>query len=122
MPIAKAALAKDLLDTLRPDLVLLDVYVNGKDRWEVLDEIKGHDPSFPVLVIRPCRSYQQDPHAKSHDVYSNQSFPFKGLRHKVNEIFKQNFRKSQKKGERGIQKNQMSILVIANLSSQIIKT
>lgn len=43
----------DALDTRRPSLVLLDVWLQGSklDGLELLDEIKRRDPTIPVLII-----------------------------------------------------------------------
>ena len=45
--------ALDALDTRRPSLVLLDVWLQGSklDGLELLDEIKRRDPTLPVLII-----------------------------------------------------------------------
>ena len=45
--------AIDALDTRRPSLVLLDVWLQGSrmDGLELLEEIKRRDPTVPVLMI-----------------------------------------------------------------------
>ena len=36
---------------MRPDLVLLDLYLDGADGWELLRDIKRQDPELPVLEL-----------------------------------------------------------------------
>ena len=35
----------------KPDLVLLDLYLNGFEGWDVLADIKKNSPDLPVLVV-----------------------------------------------------------------------
>ncbi len=35
----------------KPDLVLVDLYMKGSDRWDVLMPIKGHYPLLPVIIL-----------------------------------------------------------------------
>ena len=87
VPIGTPALAKDLIGILRPDLVLLNLHINGKDRWDVLKDIKGQDPNLPVLVLSTY-SNQDDLHRSLTDVYVMKSLHFEGLRQKVAEVLK----------------------------------
>ena len=50
---ATAASALDAMKDRRPSLVLLDVWLQGSrlDGLQLLQEIKRHDPSLPVLMI-----------------------------------------------------------------------
>ena len=86
VPIGKAALAKEVIGTLRPDLVLLNLHINGKDRWDVLKEIKKQDPYLRVLVLSTYAGYQEDLGRSLADVYVIKSFRFEGLRQKVAEV------------------------------------
>jgi len=46
---ARAALA--VIQSARPDVVLLDISLPGPDGFELLKAIRGADPSLPVLVL-----------------------------------------------------------------------
>lgn len=90
VPIGKPALAKEVIGALRPDLVLLNLHINGKDRWDVLEEIKKQDPYLRVLVLRTYDGYQEDLRGSLADVYVIKSFRFEGLRQKVAEVLQRN--------------------------------
>ena len=60
VPIGTPALANQVIGTLRPDLVLLNLHINGKDRWDVLEGIKKQDPDLRVLVLSIDGGYQED--------------------------------------------------------------
>jgi two-component system response regulator AdeR len=86
VPIGKAALAKEVIGFLRPDLVLLDFRINGKDRWDVLEEIKKQDRYLRVLVLTTCDLFKRDLLRSLDDVYVIKNFHFDGLRQKVAEV------------------------------------
>jgi two-component system, response regulator, stage 0 sporulation protein F len=86
VPIREPALAKELIGTLRPDLVLLNLHINGKDRWDVLKEVKKQDPNLRVLVLSTYAGNQGDLRKSLADVYVIKNFLFEGLRQKVVEV------------------------------------
>ncbi|MEE9165325.1 MAG: response regulator, partial [Nitrospinota bacterium] len=43
--------ALELLETVRPELVLLDLWIPGKDGIEVLKEIKSKYPLIEIIVL-----------------------------------------------------------------------
>jgi len=86
VPIGTPALANQVIGTLRPDLVLLNLHINGKDRWDVLEEIKKQDPYLRVLVLSIYGGYQEDFRRSLADVYVIKSFRLEGLRQKVAEV------------------------------------
>ena len=86
--IGKAALAKEVIGDLRPDLVLLCFRINGKDSWDVLEEIKKQDPYLRVLVLTTCALFKRDLLRPLDDVYVIKGFRFDGLRQKVAEVLR----------------------------------
>ena len=84
--IGRAALAKEVIHDLRPDLVLLDFRINGKDRWDVLEEIKKQDRHLRVLVLTTCDLFKRDLLRSLDDVYVIKNFHLDGLRQKVAEV------------------------------------
>jgi len=86
VPIGKPELVKEVIGTLRPDLVLVNLHIGGKDRWDVLEEIKKQDPYLRVLVLTTCDLFKRDLLRSLDDVYVIKSFHFDGLRQKVAEI------------------------------------
>src|SRR5580704_17902285 len=46
-----AASAKVQIDALRPDIILLDISLSGRDGLELLKVIRARDPRPPVLIL-----------------------------------------------------------------------
>jgi DNA-binding NtrC family response regulator len=44
-----------------PDLILLDLYLDGSDGIFLLHEIKGQYPGLPVIIFTAYDSYRDDP-------------------------------------------------------------
>ena len=42
-----------------PDLVLLDIYMKGKLRWDVWMDIKEENPKLPVIIVNDFDDYSQ---------------------------------------------------------------
>jgi len=58
----------------RPDLVLLDLCLDGFEGWEVLRVIKKKDPNLPVLIVTAYDSFVDDPRVSQADGYVVKSF------------------------------------------------
>jgi DNA-binding NtrC family response regulator len=59
-----------------PDLVVLDIYMKGKFRWDVLVDIKEENPKLPVIIATDFGNYTNDPHLLSVDGYWIKSYRF----------------------------------------------
>jgi two-component system OmpR family response regulator len=86
VPISEPSLAGQVIGTLRPDLLLLKLQMDGKDRWDVLNEVKTHDPNLRVLVLGTYAADQEDTCRSFTNVYVMKSFLFAQLREKVAEV------------------------------------
>jgi two-component system response regulator (stage 0 sporulation protein F) len=72
-----------------PDLVLLDLYLNGSKGWDVLRDIKSIDPNLPVLIVTAYDSYVNDPRLSQAAGYIIKSFSaFDELKEKIAEVLK----------------------------------
>lgn len=69
----------------RPDLILLDLYLQGFEGWGVLESIKRYDPSVPVLILTAYDTFKDDPRTKQADGYVIKSFDTGELKAKINE-------------------------------------
>lgn len=67
----------------RPDLVLLDLYLDGPDGWDVLRDIKRQDPRLPVLIVTAYDSFKDDPRLSRADGYVIKSTDFTELKHQI---------------------------------------
>ncbi len=61
--------ARGYLNNSKPDLVLLDPYLNGVDGWDLLHDVKSRYPYLPVLIVKACDGYKNDPRGSQADGY-----------------------------------------------------
>ena len=62
------------LEDSTPDLVLLEISLNGFEGWDVLYHIKKRRPHLPVLIVTSYDSYRNDPRVKAADGYVVKNF------------------------------------------------
>jgi DNA-binding response OmpR family regulator len=62
------------LEDLTPDLVLLEISLNGFEGWDVLYHIKKRRPHLPVLIVTSYDNYRNDPRVKAADGYVVKNF------------------------------------------------
>lgn len=90
--VTNAETAKGYIRDARPDLVLLDLYLNGFDGWDVLRDIKNRHPSLPVLIVTAYDSCVHDPRVSEADGYVIKSFmALGGLKKMISEVLERNF-------------------------------
>ena len=79
------------LKDFRPDVVLLDLYLDGFEGWDVLCDIKRKKPKLPVLILTAYDSFEEDPRLSQADGYVIKSFVvFDKLKQKITEILERN--------------------------------
>ena len=66
-----------------PDLVLLDIHLDGFHGWDVLRDIKKQDSSLPVLIVTAYDSFAEDPRLSEADGYVIKSVDLTELKKKV---------------------------------------
>jgi len=88
VPIGKPCVIRELLHTLQPDLLLLDLHLSGVDRWDVLDAVKKEVPHLPVLIFSAYAGYLKDPRMAIADGFVMKNFRFEKLKAKVAEVLK----------------------------------
>jgi DNA-binding response OmpR family regulator len=76
------------LRSSRPDLVLLDLYLDGPEGFEILRDIKRQDPYLPVIIFTAYDSFMDDPRVSQADGYVIKSFDFMELKQKIAEVLR----------------------------------
>lgn len=71
------------LKNSRPDLVLLDLYLDGLNGWNVLGDIKRQDPNLSVIIFTAYDSFLDDPRLSQADDYVIKSVCLDELKQKV---------------------------------------
>ena len=75
--VVSASDAADALSRLKdsePDLVILDLYLNGFEGWDLLRDMKAKCPHLPVLIVTAYDTYENDPRASQADGYVIKNF------------------------------------------------
>jgi DNA-binding response OmpR family regulator len=85
--IGKPDSIRDLINTFDPDLIIMDLFMNGKMRWNVLKEIKKRSPQLPVLIF--TATYPEgDSRLSWVDGWVMKSFLLDDLKQKIAEVLK----------------------------------
>jgi DNA-binding response OmpR family regulator len=69
-----------------PDLVLLDMHLDGLEGFEVLHEIKRQKADLPVVILTAYDSYSDDPRLSQADGYVLKSCELSPLKKKIASI------------------------------------
>ncbi len=78
-----AELAGDAVDRFGPDLLILDLYMNRRDRWDILARVKDRFPNLPVIIHSAYEGYRQDPRALLADGFVLKSASLERLKENV---------------------------------------
>ena len=73
----------------KPDLVLLDLYLDEADGFGVLHDIKGQYPNIPVIIYTAYDSYREDPRVSRADGYVIKSMALAELKEKMADVLAQ---------------------------------
>ena len=73
------------IQSSRPDLVLLDLYLDGPEGFPLLADIKRQYPHLPVIILTAYDSYREDARLSKADGYVVKSTNFDGLKKKIAE-------------------------------------
>jgi DNA-binding NtrC family response regulator len=72
-----------ILDESRPDVVLLELYLQGVERWDLLDRIKKYDPSLPILIVSAYDNFVKSLHLHHVDGYLLKDIHIDDLKQKI---------------------------------------
>ena len=72
----------------RPDLVVLDLYLDGTDGFGVFQEIKRQAPELPVIIFTAYDGYRNDPRLSHADGYVIKSMALDELKGRIKELLR----------------------------------
>jgi CheY-like chemotaxis protein len=78
----------DLIRALRPDMVIIELYMQRRPRWDVLVRIKRQTPSLPVLIVTTIEGFKNDPRASVADGFVLKTVCFDGLKEKIGRLLR----------------------------------
>jgi DNA-binding NtrC family response regulator len=70
----------------KPDLVLLDLYLDGPDGFGLFEDIKRKYPDLPVIIFTAYDSYREDPRLSQADGYVIKSIVLDELKEKIGDV------------------------------------
>jgi two-component system response regulator (stage 0 sporulation protein F) len=75
------------LEDSKPDLVLLDLCLEGFQGWDLLKGLRQKEPDLPVLILTAYDTFTEDLRASQTDGYVAKSFvALDRLKHEISEI------------------------------------
>ena len=86
--VGDAESVKEHLRFSRPDLVLLDLYLDGAEGFRVLRDIKKQNSDLPVIIFTAYDSYVDDPRLSQADGYVIKSVVLDELKQKVADVLR----------------------------------
>lgn len=81
-----AQLVREHLQCLQPDLVLLDLFLDGPEGFGVFQDIKWRHPELPIVILTAYDSFVDDPRLGMADGYVVKSCNFTKLKTKISDI------------------------------------
>ena len=86
MAIGNVASVDEIIRFSKLDLIIMDPYMKGQHRWDLLLGIKHQDPHLPVLIVTDSASYRRDPRSTLAAGLLVKSFDLDALFQKIAEI------------------------------------
>jgi two-component system response regulator (stage 0 sporulation protein F) len=74
MSAGDAKSVRGFLEDSKPDLVLLELSLDGFEGWSLLRYIKSKEPDLPVLIVTAYDNYMNDPRLSQADGYLVKDF------------------------------------------------
>ena len=72
--------------TFMPDILLLDIFFGGYERWDILHRIKLESPQLPVLLVGSYENFTHNPRIDEADGYVIKDIYTNKLEHKMKEL------------------------------------
>jgi DNA-binding response OmpR family regulator len=76
---------RDSVERLKPDLIILDLYVRGEIRWDLLFDLKTFHCQIPVLIFTGCIP-PRDSRAYFVDAWVQKSLSFVELKEQITSL------------------------------------
>ncbi len=87
--VGDAESVREYLIFSQPDIVLLDLYLDGPEGFGLLEDIKRQYPHLPVIIVTAYDSYRDDPRLSQADGYVVKSICFDELKLKIARVLTQ---------------------------------
>lgn len=74
------------IKTFMPDIILLDIHLEGFERWDILHRIKLEFPSIPILIVSSYDNLAHDSRLAEADGYITKDIYTKEVENKMKEL------------------------------------
>lgn len=75
----------EVFSSSRWDLILMDLYMNGVERWDLLERLKLHNPPVPILVVSAFEPPLDTHLRKEMDGFIQKDWEMNGLTRHIHE-------------------------------------
>ena len=85
------SLAEEVLiriEEMNPDIILLDLYLDGFEGFDLLRDIKFQNPNLPVIILSAYDTFRLDPRTEQADGYEIKDIDTDKLKEKVSVLLK----------------------------------
>jgi DNA-binding NtrC family response regulator len=89
--------AKKRVSFFEPDLVLLDLHLEGPQGFKLLEDIKGQYPELPFIIFSAYDSFGDDSRLSQADGYILKSFDLDPLKQKIADVLNRKRLSEEKK-------------------------
>jgi DNA-binding NtrC family response regulator len=86
--IGNPASIRETMQLIRPDMVIIDPFFGGVDRWDALEEIKREDSGVPIIVVTSFERGREEPRLALASEVMIKSFYFDDLKKKAAELLR----------------------------------
>ena len=87
--ISRTANVDDISKAIRtyaPDIILLDIHLDGFERWDILRQTKLESPHIPVIIVSTYDSIVHDKRLSQADGYITKDIYTKDVENKIKEL------------------------------------
>ena len=86
--VGDAKSVSEYLLSSKPDLILLDLYLEGPEGFGLFENIKKQYPHLPVIVVTAYDSFMDDPRLSHAEGYVIKSIHFDELKQRIAQVLK----------------------------------
>ncbi len=75
----------EVFSSSRWDLILMDLYLDGVERWDLLKHLKLHNPPVPILIVSAFEPPLDTHLREDMDAFIQKSWEMNGLKRTIHE-------------------------------------
>ena len=84
--VSDAKTARESVRLFRPDLVVLDLYLDGSEGFQLFEHLKRRHPELSIIIFSAYDSYRDDPRLSQADGYVIKSIRLDEMKQKIVDV------------------------------------